>query len=126
MLRPIVTLLVFLAVTVALCSGFTRLAPQTEAKVFLPHDSRAATASGKITALFGGSDDTITARLLFHGNAVLAPKGLSQIDGVLSRVASDASPGYMWVGQESYEFSLTKPENVGLPRLNCELFAERF
>ena len=87
--QPIATLLVLLAVTVALGAGFTRLAPQAEATVFLPQDSRAATASDKIEALFGGSDDTTTATLLFRGNAVLTPEGLSQMDGVLSRVASD-------------------------------------
>ena len=87
--QPIATLLVLLAVTVALGAGFTRLAPQAESTVFLPQDSRAATASSKIAALFGDSNDTITATLLFRGNAVLTPEGLSQMDGVLSRVASD-------------------------------------
>ena len=87
--QPIATLLVLLAVTVALGAGFTRLAPQAEATEFLPPDSRAATASDKIAALFGGSDDTTTATLLFRGNAVLTPEGLSQMDGALSRVASD-------------------------------------
>ena len=88
--QPIATLLVLLAVTVALGAGFTRLAPQAEATVFLPQDSRAATASDKIAALFGDSNDTTTATLLFRGNAVLTPEGLSQMDGVLSRVASDS------------------------------------
>ena len=87
--QPIATLVVLLLVTVALGAGFTRLAPQAEATVFLPQDSRAATASGKIEELFGGSDDTITATLLFRGNAVLTPEGLSQMDGVLTLVASD-------------------------------------
>ena len=66
--QPIATLLVLLAVTLALGAGFTRLAPQAEATVFLPQDSRAATASDKIAALFGDSNDTITATLLFRGN----------------------------------------------------------
>ncbi len=87
--QPIATLVVLVLVTVGLGAGFTRLAPQAEGTVFLPQDSRAATASDKIAALFGGSNDTITATLLFRGNAVLTPEGLSQMDGVLSRVASD-------------------------------------
>ena len=87
--QPIATLVVLLLVTIALGAGFTRLAPQAEATVFLPQDSRAATASDKIAALFGGSNDTTTATLLFRGNAVLTPEGLGQMDGVLSRVASD-------------------------------------
>ena len=87
--QPIATLVVLVLVTVALGAGFTRLAPQAEATEFLPQDSRAATASDKIAALFGGSDDTTTATLLFRGNAVLTPEGLSQMDGALSRVASD-------------------------------------
>ena len=86
--RPIATLTVLLAVTIALGAGFTRMAPQADTTVFLPEDSRVATASGKIQVLFGGTKDTITATQIFRGNA-LTPEGLAQIDGVLDRVVSD-------------------------------------
>lgn len=87
--QPIVTLVVLLAVTVALGAGFTRMAPQAETTVFLPTDSRVATAAGKIEVLFGGTKDTTTATLIFRGNA-LTPDGLVQIDSVLDQATSDS------------------------------------
>ena len=87
--RPLVTLMVLLAVTIALGAGITRLAPQADNSVFLPEDSRVATASETIDAQFGSSLDTVSATLLFRGNA-LTPEGLAQIDGVLRAVTSDS------------------------------------
>ena len=87
--RPIATLIVLLAVTIALGAGFTRMAPQADTTVFLPEDSRVATASGKIQVLFGGTKDTITATQIFRGNA-LTPDGLVQMDGILDRAVSDS------------------------------------
>ena len=86
--RPIVTLLVLLAVTIVLGAGFTRLSPQADTTVFLPEDSKVATAAGKIDVSFGSSWDAITATLIFRGNA-LTPDGLAQIDGVLNQATSD-------------------------------------
>ena len=86
--QPIATILVLLAVTVALGAGFTRMAPPADTTVFLPEDSKVATASGKIQVLFGGTKDTITATQLFRGNA-LSPDGLAQMDDVLDRAVSD-------------------------------------
>ena len=87
--KPVVSLIVLGAVTVALGSGMTRLAPQAEDTAFLPEDSRVATASDKIDVLFGASDDTITATPIFKGDAALTPEGLAQIDAALSQAASD-------------------------------------
>ena len=87
--QPIATILVLLAVTIALGAGFTRMAPQAETTVFLPTDSRVATAAGKIEVLFGGTKDTIAATLIFRGNA-LTPDGLAQIDGALDQATSDS------------------------------------
>ncbi len=87
--RPVITLVVLLAVTVALGAGVTRLAPQAENTVFLPEDSRVATATETIDVLFGGTKDTITATLLFRGDA-LTPQGLAQIDEALARASADA------------------------------------
>ena len=87
--RPILTLIVLLLVTVGLGAGFTRMAPQAETTVFLPTDSRVATAAGKIEVLFGGTKDTTTATIIFRGNA-LTPDGLVQIDGTLDQATSDS------------------------------------
>lgn len=86
--RPVVTLIVLLTLTVILGAGLTRLAPQADEAVFLPEDSRVAVAADKIQALFAGSNDTITATLIFRGNS-LTPDGLAQIDGVLNQAVSD-------------------------------------
>ncbi len=86
--QPIATLLVLLAITIGLGAGFTRLAPQADSTVFLPKDSKVATANSKIEMLFGGSKDTKTATLIFRGD-VLTPNGLTQIDGVLDQATSD-------------------------------------
>ena len=85
--KPIVTLIVLLAVTVGLGAGFTRMAPQADNTAFLPGDSRVAAANSRIEELFGGSSDTISATLLFRGDA-LTPGGLAQMDGALSQVIS--------------------------------------
>ena len=84
---PIVTLIVLLAVTIGLGAGFTRMAPQADNTAFLPGDSRVAAANSRIEELFGGSSDTISATLLFRGDA-LTPGGLAQMDGALSQVIS--------------------------------------
>ena len=87
--QPIATLVVLLAITIALGAGSTRLAPQADDTVFLPKDSMVATATDNIEVLFGGSTDTITATLIFRGN-VLTPEGLAQIDRVLNQATSDS------------------------------------
>ncbi len=86
--RPIVTLLVLLALTVALGVGITRLAPQADNSVFLPEDSRVAAATETIDELFGSSLDTVSVTLIFRGDA-LTPQGLAQIDSVLDGVMTE-------------------------------------
>ncbi len=86
--RPVATLLVLLALTVALGAGITRLAPQADNTVFLPEDSDVTLASETIDALFGRSQETVSATLLFRGEA-LTPAGLAQIDQVVTSAASD-------------------------------------
>ena len=87
--KPLVTLIVLLAVTIALGAGITRLAPQADSSVFLPEDSRVAAASDTIDEQFGSSLNTVSATLIFRGNA-LTPEGLAQIDGVLDAATSDS------------------------------------
>ena len=83
--RPIATILVLLAVTVALGAGITRLAPQAPTTVFLPEDSAVATASGKIEVLFGDPTPTLTATMLFRGDP-LTPGGLAEIHRLVDEV----------------------------------------
>ncbi len=86
--RPLATLLALLVVTIALGAGVTRLAPQADNTVFLPEDSDVTLASETIDALFGRSQETVSATLLFRGEA-LTPAGLAQIDQVVTSAASD-------------------------------------
>ena len=85
--RPIVTLLVLLAITILLGTGFTKLASQADSRAFLPKDSPVAAASDKIEMLFGASRDTVSATLIFRGDA-LTPAGLAQMDGMLDEATS--------------------------------------
>ncbi len=87
--RPVVTLIVLVAVTVGLGSGVTRLAPQADDTALLPEDSRVAEAGDRIDVLFGSSNDTLAVTLIFEGDAALAPGGLAQIDAAVNRAASD-------------------------------------
>ena len=87
--RPIVTLLMLLAITIVLGIGITQLAPQADNTVFLPDDGTVAVATATIDEQFGGSRDTTTATLIFRGDA-LTPDGLAQISRVLSDATSDS------------------------------------
>ena len=91
--QPVVTILVLLAVTVALGAGFTRLAPQASNTVFLPEDSAVATASGEIKVLFGDPTPTVTVTLLFRGQP-LTPGGLAQMAAVVSEVQARWPAGW--------------------------------
>ena len=86
--NPVITLIVLLAVTIALGAGYTLRAPQADETVFLPEDSRAATASAKIKAAFGSAGDSTTVTMVFRGD-VLTPQGLAQMNEALSRAASE-------------------------------------
>ena len=86
--RPILTLIVLIAVTVAMGAGVTMLAPQADNSVFLPDDSDVAQASETIEEMFGSSQDAVSATMVFRGNA-LTPDGLAQIDGVMKAVVAD-------------------------------------
>ncbi len=86
--RPVATLLVLLAVTIALGAGVTRLAPQADNTVFLPEDSDVTIATETIDALFGRSQETVSATLLFRGEA-LTPAGLAQIHKTVTDATTD-------------------------------------
>ena len=86
--RPVVTLAVVAAITVALGAGIPQRAPQADNEIFLSDNSDVAVALSKIEALFGQSAETSSVTLLFRGEA-LTPEGLAQIDRVIERVTSD-------------------------------------
>ena len=88
--RPYVTLLVLLAVTVLLGAGVTMRAPPTEGAdlAFLPPGHAVAAATEEIEASFADSGDVSVATLVFRGQ-VLTPVGLSQMDALLDEIESD-------------------------------------
>ncbi len=96
--RPYLTLLVLLVVTVVLAAGVTMRAPPTEGAdlAFLPPGHAIATATEEIEASFADSGDVRVATLVFRGE-VLTPDGLAQIDALLDEIESDQSVGELLV-----------------------------
>ena len=86
--RPWVTLLVLLVVTVGLGAGAGLRVPPADTASALPQDSAITKAMAEIEDLFGESGDVRVVTLLFRGNA-LTPEGLSQMDVLLSDIAND-------------------------------------
>ncbi len=88
--RPWITIAVLLLITVVLAAGAGRRAEVIEgaALAFLPPDHRIVEATNQIDELFGESGDITVATLIFRGDA-LTPEGLSQMDGLIDRIASD-------------------------------------
>ncbi len=90
--RPYVTLLVLLAVTVLLAAGVTMRAPPTEGAdlAFLPPGHAVAEATEEIELFFADSGEVSVATLVFRGE-VLTPDGLSQMDALLDEIEGDQS-----------------------------------
>jgi len=86
--RPVVTLAVVAAITVALGAGIPQRAPQADNEIFLSDDSDVAVALAKLEERFGESAETSSVTLLFRGEA-LTQEGLAQIDRVIEGVTSD-------------------------------------
>ncbi len=85
--RPWVTLLVLLLVTIALGAGTSfRAAPQETAEA-LPAGSSITKALNAIEESFGASEVRVVT-LLFRGDAI-TPDGLSQMSDLLGQIASD-------------------------------------
>ena len=89
--RPYITLLVLLVVTVGLAAGAARRAPPVEGAslAFLPPGSAIATAVDELDEFFGESSDVTVVTLVFRGDA-LTPGGLIQMDALLDAIG--ASP----------------------------------
>ena len=92
--RPWLTLLVLLIVTVVMVMGTDRRLPPTEGAsvAFLPPGHPIAEATQEIDRRFGDSGEVIVATLLFRGEA-LTPSGLSQMDGLLDDIVQDPAVG---------------------------------
>ena len=86
--RPYVTILVLLVITVLLALGADRRAEPPETEATLPKGSAITAAMNEIDELFGESGETSVVTLLFRGDA-LTPDGLSQMDGLISKVVGD-------------------------------------
>ena len=86
--RPWITLLVVFIMTVALGAGAVFRAPPPETADTLPDDSPIADAMAETNELFGDHGEISAVTLLFRGDA-LTPAGLSQMDALITDIASD-------------------------------------
>ncbi len=88
--RPYITLIILLIVTVALGAGATLRAPLTEGAdvAFLPPGHIIADATREIDEFFGESNEVSVVTLIFRGDA-LTPGGLSQMDDLINEIVSD-------------------------------------
>ena len=87
--RPVMTLVALLVITVVLGAGITQMADPADNTVFLPEDSDVTEATDTIETLFGSSQDAISVTLLFRGDA-LTPDGLAQIHQVVGSATTDS------------------------------------
>ena len=90
--RPYVTLIVLLIITVVMAAGATLRAPPTEnaSVAFLPPGHAIANASREIDEFFGESGEVSIVTLIFRGDA-LTPQGLSQMDTLIDDNVKDPS-----------------------------------
>ena len=88
--RPYITILILLLLTVVLAYGATFRAPPTEgaSTAFLPPGHPLAVASDEIGETFGATGEVIVATLVFRGEG-LTPGGLSQMDDLIDEVVND-------------------------------------
>ena len=90
--RPWITIIVLVVVTVVLAAGGTLRAPPTEGAsvAFLPPGHAIADATREIDEFFGGSGKVRVVTLIFRGDA-LTPEGLAQMDALIDDVVVDPS-----------------------------------
>ncbi len=86
--RPWLTLLVLLIVTVLMGMGSGLRDAPLDTEGTLPRDSDVAMAMAEIDELFGDSGEVRVVTLLFRGDA-LTPGALIQMDGLLAGIAAD-------------------------------------
>ena len=92
--RPYITIIVLLILTVGLGAGATFRAPPTEGAdvAFLPPGHAIANATKEIDELFGDSGEYSVVTLIFRGEA-LTPDGLSQMSTLIDEIVSEPSVG---------------------------------
>ena len=88
--RPYITLIVLLLVTIAMGMGSSLREPPLDNEGTLPRDSAVAQAMTEIDDLFGNSGEIRAVTLLFRGEA-LTPDGLAQMDALITAIAADPS-----------------------------------
>ena len=90
--RPWITIIALLIVTVVLGFGSTLRAPPTEGAsvAFLPPGHAIANATSEIDEFFGDSGEISIVTLLFRGGAI-TPDGLAQMDALIGEIVSDPS-----------------------------------
>lgn len=93
--RPYITLLVLVIITVVLAAGVTRRAPPAETGATLPQGSAVAEALAEIDELFGDSGAAKAVTLLFRGEA-LTPNGLSQMAALIDDIESEPVVGELF------------------------------
>ena len=92
--RPYITIIVLLLITVVLAAGATFRAPPTEGAdvAFLPPGHAIANATKEIDELFGDSGEYSVVTLIFRGEA-LTPDSLSQMSTLIDEIVSEPSVG---------------------------------
>ena len=86
--RPYLTILILVVITVVLAAGAVLRLPPPETEDTLPQGSTVAEAMHQIDELFGESGETSVVTLLFRGEA-LTPDGLSQMAALVNDLVSD-------------------------------------
>ena len=90
--RPYLTILVLVIITVVLAAGAALRLPLPETADTLPQGSAVAEAMHQIDELFGDSGGTSLVTLVFRGEA-LTPDGLSQMAALVNDIVGDPSVG---------------------------------
>ena len=86
--RPYITILILVLITVVLAAGAARRALPPETASTLPEGNAVAEALVELDELFGDSGEANVVTVLFRGDA-LTPAGLAQMDRLLSRMLSE-------------------------------------
>ena len=86
--RPYITILILVIMTVLLAAGATRRAPALETASTLPGGNPVAQALDELDELFGDSGEASVVTLIFRGDAI-TPSGLSQMDSLISDIGSE-------------------------------------
>ena len=90
--RPYITVIVLLLMTVVMGAGATFRAPPTEGAdvAFLPPGHAIATATEEIDQFFGDSSAVSVVTLIFRGEAI-TPAGLAQMKSLVDEIVGDPS-----------------------------------